>query len=108
MIFYEFLYIYKIEWICYDKLRNRNEDDDVDNLKQEWVVEKNGDTIRFENKYYTGENLMGNLEYMANVPWGPNCICVFCRCTEYKFFDVYWMYAEKDNPNWWKLIPANI
>ena len=58
MIFYEFLYIYKIEWICYDKLRNRNEDDDVDNLKQEWVVEKNGDTIRFENKYYPGDNLM--------------------------------------------------
>ena len=106
MIFYEFLYIYEIEWICYDKLRNRNDDDESDNLKQEWVVEKNGDTIRFENKYYTGYNLMGNLEYEENdVPWNPNCSRV---CREYKFTDVYWMYAEKDNPNWWKLIPANI
>ena len=82
MIFYEFLYIYEIEWICYDKLRNRIDDDDSDNLKQEWVVEKDGDTIRFENKYYPGDNLMGNLKYKANEPWGPNCTCCV-GCTEY-------------------------
>ena len=73
MIFYEFLYIYEIEWICYDKLRNRNDDSDSDNLKQEWVVEKYGDTIRFENKYYPGDNLMGNLEYKDDVAWGTDC-----------------------------------
>ena len=93
MIFYEFLYIYEIEWICYDKLRNRNDDSDSDNLKQEWVVEKYGDTIRFENKYYTGEYLMGNLIYYAGYD---------------VLYNAYWMYAEEDNPNWWKLIPANI
>ena len=110
MIFYEFLYIYEIEWICYDKLRNRNDDSDSDNLKQEWVVEKYGDTIRFENKYYPGDNLMGNLEYKDDVAWGTDCSIhssFSYGCTEFEFFDVYWMYAEKDNPNWWKLIPAN-
>jgi len=104
---YQYMYRTPNEWICYDKLRNRNDDSDSDNLKQEWVVEKYGDTIRFENKYYPGDNLMGNLKYKANEPWGPNCTCCV-GCTEYEFFDVYWMYAEKDNPNWWKLIPANI
>ena len=101
MIFYEFLYIYEIEWICYDKLRNRIDDDDSDNLKQQWVVEKDGDTIRFENKYYPGEYLMGNLEYLY-------LEYTRCKKEDCKYFDVYWMYVEKDNPNWWKLIPANI
>ena len=102
MIFYEFLYIYEIEWICYDKLRNRNDDSDSDNLKQEWVVEKNGDTIRFESKL-TGEYLMGNLEYYGH----SFRICpVGEECTDWH--NIYWMYVEKDNPNWWKLIPANI
>ena len=101
MILYEFLYIYEIEWICYDKLRNRNDDDDDDNLMQEWVVEKDGDTIRFESKL-TGEYLMGNLEYYERSS-------TRCEITgECTYFELYWMYVEKDNPNWWKLIPANI
>ena len=56
-----FIYLYEIGWIAYDKLRNRNDDSDSNNLKQEWIVEKDGSTFCFENKYWTGEYLMGNL-----------------------------------------------
>jgi len=97
---WEYMYETPVGWICYDKLRNRIDDDDSDNLKQEWVVEKDGDTIRFENKYYPGEYLMGNLEYLY-------LEYTRCKKEDCKYFDIYWMYVEKDNPNWWKLIPAN-
>ena len=90
------IYLYEIGWICYDKLRNRNDDSDSDNLKQEWIIEKDGSTLRFESKYWTGEYLMGNLEYKHENKW------------MYFYFDTYWMYVEKDNPNWWRLIPADL
>ena len=101
------IYLYEIGWICYDKLRNRNDDSDSDNLKQEWIIEKDGSTLRFESKYWTGEYLMGNLEYKG---WKPWCNCDPCdEPGEYcRSFDLYWMYVAKDNPNWWKLIPADL
>ena len=95
------IYLYEIGWIAYDKLRNRNDDSDANNLKQEWIVEKDGSTFCFENKYWTGEYLMGNLGRWNKYEhdwWSGG----------WRSFDYHWMYVEKDNPNWWKLIPANI
>ena len=94
-----FTYIYEIGWIAYDKLRNRNDDSDANNLKQEWIVEKaKKGTFCFESKYRTGEYLMGNLGYKFIHDWWSG---------GWRTFDFHWMYVEKDNPNWWRLIPAD-
>ena len=44
-----------IGWVYYDILRNRIDDKDVDNHKQEWIVEKNENDhmLRFQSNYRT-------------------------------------------------------
>ena len=90
-----------IGWVYYDILRNRIDDKDVDNHKQEWIVEKNENdhTLRFQSNYRIGEYLTGDLLYDGDWELSGNgnwrCRCYF-----------HWLYVGSENPTWWKIIPS--
>ena len=83
-------------WIRFDILRNRNIDTILDNQKQEWIVEKKDDMIRFESKTRPHEYLNGDPIYPRAYNGDPSCNDIL---PPYGCW--YQLYVGHKNPTWW-------